>query len=99
MAVSEYEASHAIRKNQKPVVRPSCSLLRSEPSALIVTVSKVLEERGVDIFQVDFDHYETLVSAFTGVFGVYAVTDCESSIRIRCMPCQLMRFSLRVRSR
>ena len=98
MAVSEYEASHAIRKNRKLVVRPSCSLFRSESSALIVTASKVLEERGVDIFRVDFDHYETLVSAFTGVFGVYAVTDCESSIRCHALPADAV-LSLRVRSR
>jgi len=49
------------------------------PAALIVTPSKVLEERGVDVFKVDFDEFESLVSAFTGAFGVYAVTDCKQS--------------------
>lgn len=33
----------------------------------------------MDVFRVDFDEFESLVSAFTGVFGVYAVTDCKES--------------------
>ena len=49
------------------------------PAALIVTASKVLEERGVDVCKVNFDEFESLVSAFTGAFGVYAVTDCKQS--------------------
>jgi uncharacterized protein YbjT (DUF2867 family) len=61
------------------------SLSAGKLPALIPTVSKALEERGVDIFQVDFENFESLISAFTGVFGVFAVTDCEQSIC--CMFC------------
>jgi uncharacterized protein YbjT (DUF2867 family) len=58
-------------------------LLQVVRALLTVTASKVLEERGVDVFQAEFDDFESLVSAFTGVFGVYAVTDCKPST-IRC---------------
>ena len=36
--------------------------------------SKALSEMGAEVVAVDIDNYESLVSAFTGAYGVYAVT-------------------------